>query len=96
MRVSELMHPNGRKLNETLIHQLFNLIDAAEILKISISCMRDEDVLILRFCKNGVYSVRSAYYQLMKVIIDNTHLRRGLDKDMEVPNRVNIFIWRTL
>jgi hypothetical protein len=39
MRVSELMQPNGRKLNETLIHQLFNLTDAAEILKIAISCM---------------------------------------------------------
>jgi hypothetical protein len=70
MRVSELMQPNERKWNETLIHQLFNLRDAAEILKIPISCMRDEDVLIWKFCKNGVYSVRSSYYQLMKVIGD--------------------------
>jgi hypothetical protein len=39
MRVSELMQPNERKWNKNLIHQLFNLRDAAKILKIPISCM---------------------------------------------------------
>ncbi|XP_045791279.1 uncharacterized protein LOC123885984 [Trifolium pratense] len=87
MRVSELMQPNERKWNEALIHQLFNLRDAAEILKIPISCMQDEDVPIWRFSKNGIYSVRSAYYQLMEAIIDNTHLRVEGD---------SMKIWRTL
>jgi hypothetical protein len=39
MRVSELMQPNERKWNKNLIHQLFNLRDAAKNLKIPISCM---------------------------------------------------------
>jgi hypothetical protein len=40
--------------------------------------------------------IRALTLESAKVIIDNTRHRRGLDKDMEVPNRVNIFIWRTL
>ncbi|PNY17449.1 hypothetical protein L195_g014192 [Trifolium pratense] len=100
MRVSDLMQPNERKWNEALIHQLFNLRDATEILKIPVSCMREEDVPIWRFSKNSVYSVLLAYYQLMEAVIDNTHLRVEGDWmkiwKLKVPNRVKIFIWRTL
>ncbi|MCH79557.1 retrotransposon protein [Trifolium medium] len=99
MLVSELLQPNEMQWNEALIHQLFNLIDASEILKIPVSCTRNEDVPVWRFSNNGIYSVRSAYYQLMEVITDNTHLKveGGWMKmwKLRVPNRVKIFIWRT-
>jgi hypothetical protein len=34
-----------------------------------------EDIPIWRFSRNGAYSVRSAYYQFMESIIDNSHLK---------------------
>ncbi|MCI12813.1 putative ribonuclease H protein, partial [Trifolium medium] len=92
--VSDLMQQNERKWNEDLIHQVFNERDAKEILKIPISCTRDEDTPIWRFSNNGTYTVRSAYYQLMEVIIDNNHLKVEGEWlkiwKLKVPNRVKI------
>jgi ribonuclease HI len=47
-----------------------------------------------------MYSVRSAYYQLMENIIDNNHLKENGNWKklwkLQVPNKVKIFLWRVL
>ncbi|PNX65075.1 hypothetical protein L195_g062421, partial [Trifolium pratense] len=45
------------------------------MVKIPLNLLHNEDVPIWRFSMNGAYSVRSAYYQLMEVVIDNSHLK---------------------
>jgi ribonuclease HI len=83
-----------------LIQQVFNQRDASEIIKIPLNLLQNDDVPIWRFSRNGTYSVRSAYYQLMEVIIDNSHLKvEGNWKklwQLHVPNKVKLFLWRAL
>ncbi|MCH79971.1 hypothetical protein A2U01_0000733, partial [Trifolium medium] len=75
MNVGDLINHNTRTWNIELIHQIFNPRDASEIIKIPLNLLQSDDVPIWRFSRNGAYSVRSAYYQLMEVIIDNSHLK---------------------
>jgi hypothetical protein len=69
-------------------------------MKIPLNLLHNDDIPIWRFSKNGDYSIRSAYYQLMKNIIDNNHLKvEGNWKKLwklQVPNTVKLFLWRAL
>jgi hypothetical protein len=100
MVVADLLQQNARKWNLDLVNQVFNPRDATEIVKIPITMSQNADTPLWRFGKNGNYSVRSAYYQLMEVITDNSHLREPGDWmalwKLKIPNRVKIFLWRTL
>jgi hypothetical protein len=73
---------------------------AAEITKIPLRLTQQKDYPIWRFSRHNVYSVRSAYYQLIENIIDNSHPKmEGNWKALWrllVPNKVKIFLWRTL
>jgi hypothetical protein len=100
MLVSELVDQSTGSWNYTLIQQLFNSRDAAEIIKIPLNLQHGEDIPIWKLSRNGIYSVKSAYYHLMEVIIDNNHLKvegnwTKLWK-LCVPTKVKFFIWRLL
>jgi ribonuclease HI len=100
MKVSELIDHDIGKWNVTLIQQLFNTWDAAEILKIPLNLLHEEDEQIWRLSRKGIYSVRSAYHHLIESVIDNNHLK--VDGNwkrlwrLNVPNKVKIFLWRVL
>jgi hypothetical protein len=51
-----------------------------------------------RLNRNGKYSVKSAYYQLMERVADNEQLRVQGDWNkiwkLKVPNKIKMFIWR--
>lgn len=100
MRVAELMNETTGTWNIALIRQMFNHRDAAEIRRLPINLLNREDEPIWRYSKNGNYTVRSAYYQLMEHIVDNNDLKEpGNWKklwSLNVPNKVRIFIWRLL
>jgi hypothetical protein len=100
MKVSKLIDHDIGKWNTTLVQQLFNTWDAAEILKIPLNLLHKEDEQIWKLSRNGLYSVRSAYHHLIEHVIDNNHLK--VDGNwkilwrLQVPNKVKIFLWRAL
>jgi hypothetical protein len=57
-------------------------------------------IIFLSLTTNDMYSVRSAYYQLMENIIDNNHLKENGNWKklwkLQVPNKVKIFLWGVL
>jgi hypothetical protein len=77
MKVDELIINNSSTWNHELIQQIFNVRDAHEIGKIPLNLTQQEDTPMWRFCKSDMYSVRSAYYQLMETIVDNNHLKEN-------------------
>ncbi|CAJ2642045.1 unnamed protein product [Trifolium pratense] len=100
MRVAGLVNNNTGMWNHDLVQQIFNERDVAAISKIPLNLLTQDDEQIWRYSKKGIYTVRSAYYQLMENIIDNNHLKeqgnwRQLWK-IQVPNKVKIFMWRLL
>ncbi|XP_045810978.1 uncharacterized protein LOC123905427 [Trifolium pratense] len=100
MKVADLIDNVTGSWNNDLIQQIFCPRDVLEITKIPLKLMQNDDVPIWKCCHNGNYSVRSAYYHLVEVVIDNNHLKvegnwNKLWKLM-VPNKVKIFLWRVL
>jgi hypothetical protein len=100
MRVSDLIDNNTGAWNVLQVQQMFNARDSLEITRIPLNIQQEADKPIWKLSRNGIYSVRSAYYQLMEVIIDNNHLKiegnwRKLWQ-LGVPNKVKLFLWRTL
>jgi ribonuclease HI len=100
MWVAELMNETTGTWNIALIQQMFNHKDATEIRRLPLNLLTREDEPIWRYSRNGNYTVRSAYYQLMEHIVDNNDLKEpGNWKKLwrlNVPNKVRIFIWRLL
>jgi hypothetical protein len=75
MRVAELIQNDTGMWNNDLVKQFFNERDAAAIYKIPLNLLTQEVTPIWKYSKRGVYTVRSAYYQLMENIVDNNHLK---------------------
>ncbi|MCH98064.1 ribonuclease H protein, partial [Trifolium medium] len=100
MRVASLSDHQTGMWNHAMLQQLFNAQDIHEIQKIPLNLMHTNDQPIWRCSRRGIYTVRSTYYQLTQVIIDNTHLRvEGNWKKMwkmRVPQKVKLFLWRAL
>jgi hypothetical protein len=100
MRVAELVNESTGTWNIELIQQMFNQRDVVEITRLTLNLLTQEDAPIWRYSKNGNYTVRLAYYQLMEHIIDNNNLKEpGNWKKLwrlHVPNKVRIFIWQLL
>ena len=59
--VNQLMEPDRKAWNETLIRQIFHPFDADEICKLSIPSSEVGDCIAWHHEKNGVFSVKSAY-----------------------------------
>jgi hypothetical protein len=76
MKVAELINQDTRTWKHDLINQMFNTRDAQEIMKLSLNCVNNDDQPIWRCSKSNSYTVRSTYYQLTQVIIDNNHLMK--------------------
>jgi hypothetical protein len=69
-------------------------------MNIPLTLQQTVDKPIWKLNRNGKYSVCSAYYHLMEVIIDHNHLKvdgnwRKLWQ-LEVPKKVKLFLWCTL
>ncbi|KAK7282470.1 hypothetical protein RIF29_11279 [Crotalaria pallida] len=64
--VSDLIWPHSRTWNTDLLHILFSPFEAAIIAQIPLSLRRNKDVQVWRLTENGVYSVKSGYWQIIK------------------------------
>lgn len=68
--VSHLIDPQNGSWNETLIKNNFNLNDVDEILKIPLLRCEQNDAVIWRFHKKGIYLVKSAYQVCVDMLIN--------------------------
>lgn len=59
--VNQLIDPISKTWNQGLIHRIFSVFDATEILKIKIPQGKVEDCVAWHYERNGVFTVRSAY-----------------------------------
>jgi len=57
---------------------IFCARDSAIIKSMPIQFSKKEDNLIWHYSKDGIYSVKSAYYQAMESSIDNSTMKIGL------------------
>ncbi|MCI11808.1 RNA-directed DNA polymerase (Reverse transcriptase), partial [Trifolium medium] len=64
MTVADLIDYSTRTWNHQLLHQTFNARDVDDIVKIPLNLLHTNDEIIWNCSRNGIYSVRSAYYQL--------------------------------
>ena len=62
-RVNELIDPIFGEWDEMRIHENFWPIDHDQILQIPIHYQDTEDYMAWHLMKNGVFTVRSAYYK---------------------------------
>jgi hypothetical protein len=97
MKVSYLSDHSTGTWNREVINQTFNPRDSSEILKLPLNLIQSPDVPTWNLSTNEIYSVQSAYFHLMEVIIDNNHLKveGNLQRlwKLQVPNKIKIFLW---
>jgi hypothetical protein len=102
--VSDLIDQTTRTWNTGLISEVFLEEEAELIRSIPLSPLPVEDRLIWRGTKNGLFSVRSAYYMEMENI---ANLQGSMSKPdegrnwkeiwkLKVPNVVKHFLWKAL
>lgn len=98
LTVSSLIHSSTATWNETLIHDRFVPLDVTWILSMPIYPSRDPDKILWKLSKDGMFSVRSAYYYAMENMTDSFHLQvSGNWKDiwnLKTPLKMNVFLWR--
>jgi hypothetical protein len=103
-RVSELIDQDTKRWKEDLIAEIF-LEDEAKVIKsIPLSPFPSEDRLIWRGTKNGIFSVRNAYFLEMEKLANqhrsSSSLERGIDWkecwNLNVPNVTKLFLWKAL
>jgi hypothetical protein len=61
-KVSELINPVTRTWDEALLRSMFFSLDVNRILKIPLAVGMMEDFVSWNLTKNGIFSVRSAYF----------------------------------
>jgi ribonuclease HI len=101
--VDQLIDREARWWDNNQLNSLFSAEEVSMIQKISISCTNQEDILIWRGTKNGIFSVRSAYYMQMEMVSRNEGACSENEKQnriwkriwsLSVPNSEKNFLWR--
>lgn len=96
--VNNLIHPNSKSWNEEIISQVFDTTTAASILQTSLLDQVEEDKLVWKAERNGLYSFKSVYRLCVEVLVDTSHLRQPGSWSniwrLKVPPKVKKLIWR--
>lgn len=106
-RVNELIDPYLGEWDEDLIRENFWPIDADRILQIPLYRQGTEDYIAWHLTKNGVFSVRSAYYKQWEETYVTASGSVGYGGssshpvwkslwNLKLPGKVKIFLWRCL
>jgi hypothetical protein len=103
VKVCDLVDTDSKWWNFPLLESLFSSDEVEKIKEIPLSSTNQEDVLIWRGNKNGVFSVKSEYHMLKEMeswkIATGSSTRGGSDFwkrlwALPVPNVEKIFLWR--
>jgi ribonuclease HI len=102
-KVSDLIHGNPPTWNASLIRNIFLPYDAEAILKIPLSARSPPDRLIWHATRDGNFTVRSGYHQLLRDSrISNPECSRQGEPDplwktiwaARIPAKVKTFLWK--
>ncbi|CAJ2643989.1 unnamed protein product [Trifolium pratense] len=98
MRVSDILEPNVKQWNPTLVTSMLGTQLGSRILKTPLFDSVSHDKIIWRFEKNGKYSVKSAYRYCIEDTLDLSHLKVPGDWNLvwqiQAPPKVKNFMWR--
>lgn len=98
MRVCDLQDTARGGWNENLVDSLFTNQETCLIKRIPLYNAHGKDKLLWWRSRNEVYSVRSAYYDVMEDLIDNQHLRKEGNWmfiwRLKIPHKVKLLLWR--
>ncbi|MCH98722.1 ribonuclease H protein, partial [Trifolium medium] len=98
MRVSDILEPNVKQWNSTLITSILGMQLGSRILQTPLFDSVSHDKIIWRFEKNGKYSVKSAYRYCIEDTLDLSHLKVqgnwNLVWQIQAPPKVKNFMWR--
>jgi hypothetical protein len=101
--VDQLIDREARWWDNNRLNLLFSAEEVSMIQKIPISCTNQEDIIIWRGTKNGIFSVRSAYHMQMEMVSRNEGACSESEKQnriwkriwsLSVPNSEKNFLWR--
>ncbi|GER29180.1 ribonuclease H-like superfamily protein [Striga asiatica] len=92
--VDTLIVEHSGKWNVPLVRSIFPNIEADAILSLALPQNHFEDKWIWHFSKNGKFSVRSAYFQLLNSPIYASHLASITPQPLGVRDRVWCMIWK--
>lgn len=65
LKVCSLFYQSSGNWHESIIHDIFNPVDAQNILNMAIFQTNNEDVPIWKLSRDGKYLVKSAYYYIL-------------------------------
>lgn len=87
--VSDLVDYHNNLWSQAFIENTLNQHNALDILSMTLTNFHgDDDITIWIPSRNDHYSVKSAYYQLLENLIDNSALKYGNSMS---PRKLNIF-----
>nr|XP_051221482.1 uncharacterized protein LOC127339703 [Lolium perenne] len=107
-KVSELISPVTGQWDAQLLHELFNQVDVARILRIPLNDQGFEDFIAWGMTSHGRYTVRSGYYLQWKHQFGHRAAQLSLPGRsamnpvwknlwrLKLPGKIKIFIWRSL
>ena len=101
-KVCDLFYPNSKLWNPELIQRMFHPWEAEKILKIHVSEVYSEDVLVWPLSPDGDYSVKTAYRLLATEVINGFPSSSGGACSLlwtriwkiHAPQKIKHFIWR--
>lgn len=100
-KVGDLIDYDNKAWHEELIREIFVPYDVESILSIRLSEQWPNDKLVWHYTSNGIFSVRLAYYFVVKERNKNEGESSKPDEllwksiwNMQVPPRIKRFIWR--
>nr|KYP35971.1 Putative ribonuclease H protein At1g65750 family [Cajanus cajan] len=100
LKVKDLIDHNMGRWNTTILSALCNQRDNQVIQAIPLFHLQDSDMISWSHTRNGMYTIKSAYYQLMEHLTPNVDLRIpgnwSMLWSMKAPNTKKIFLWRVL
>jgi hypothetical protein len=107
-KVSDLIDPYSGQWDESLLCDIFNVVDVEQILQIPFNIHGFEDFIAWGFSQNGVYTVRSVYHLQWRhqfgpsagqVVLAGTSSSNPIWRTiwkLKIPSKIKIFIWRAL
>lgn len=105
--VSSLIDEHTRTWNYELVYSLFQTQEAKAITRLPLSRFGAADKRVWHWTRNGMFTVKSAYYVALEVLQDKNRCASGRGETsgtsrtpwnklwkLDIPNKVKIFLWK--
>ena len=102
MKVSSLIEADRGEWNETMVNEMFQVVEASKILAIPLSKKFVLDKLIWNDFVIGMFLVKSAYFKTREWLRKDCHFRENRSplwkaiRQTKVIPKVSLFAWRLI